>query len=115
AQLVEQGTFNPKAAGSNPARPMAASARQPLDGVRRNREINPCAIRVDVADGFKGDNAAAAPDEDTTPDDDFVRVIRVSLVADMLDLPDDPAVQGDDLEALRVGQARAEAGHLAWS
>src|SRR5690242_20241300 len=49
AQLVEQGTLNPKVAGSIPARPIAKrssmrSAHGPVEGVWGNREVPPAAL-----------------------------------------------------------------------
>jgi hypothetical protein len=41
AQLVEQGTFNPKVAGSSPARPTRTDASQPQSGTLREVGLDP--------------------------------------------------------------------------
>src|SRR5215217_703811 len=57
AQLVEQGTLNPKVEGSNPSRPNASrlsvvrvAQHGPVEGVRGNREVPP---RTEWAPGCK--------------------------------------------------------------
>jgi hypothetical protein len=62
AQLVEQGTFNPKVAGSIPARPMepldapsASHSTGAVTGARAVRKGHPTAGVLEVADSPRGD------------------------------------------------------------
>src|SRR5918911_3328393 len=62
AQLVEQGTLNPKVAGSIPARPIAkrSSGREaagPGERVWGNREVSPAHLQSDKATRFASPEA----------------------------------------------------------
>jgi diguanylate cyclase (GGDEF)-like protein len=71
-------------------------------------EIDALALRVDVRHHLERHLCVPVPEQEPLPDQDLVGVLRVPLVAHILEPAELSAVERDDPEILRIRQPRAE-------
>jgi hypothetical protein len=81
---------------------------QALDRCSRDRQVDPRALGIHGRHLVELHDVPASPEQEATLDHDLIRMIRVPLVADVLDLAHVPSVQCDHAEPLGGGQGRSE-------
>jgi hypothetical protein len=81
-----------------------------VDGVAVDTEHDCVVCGVDGLNRVKGKSASALPEHASPADDDLVRVVAVSLVADVIDLAGLPAVACEHEVARSRGEQAAQFG-----